>query len=276
MSKKTKSIIYWSIVGILIAVILVSVGMIVHKLVTDAHQEQLNQNLANNVHAHDHSRPTIPSGPITVPPTPDDPIDPDPPKPEEIQERFKEAYSINNDMVGWIQIEGTSIDYPVVQSKYEDDYYLRRNFYKQSATCGTVYAREECNIAPASDNVVLYGHNMRNGTMFHDLINYKDMEFWKEHRYIYFDTLTEDHTYEIFAVFVTTADPSVGFRYHLFNDTNSSKAFNRFVEQCKDLAYYETGITPQYGEKLLTLSTCDKEIGYGKDGRLVVVARRVV
>lgn len=279
MNKKTKAIIYWTVVGILIAVILVSVGMIVHKLVTDAHQEQLNQDLANNVHSHDHSRPTVPSGPITVPSTPNTPsvpVTPNPPKPDEIQDRFKEAYSINNDMVGWIQIEGTSIDYPVVQSKYEDDYYLRRNFYGKSATCGTIYAREECNIDPASDNVVLYGHNMRNGTMFHDLINYKDREFWEQHRYIYFDTLTEDHTYEIFAVFVTTADPSVGFRYHLFNDTNSSNAYNQFVENCKELAYYETGITPQYGENLLTLSTCDKEIGYGKDGRLVVVARRVV
>lgn len=274
MSKKAKDILYWSIVGILIAVILVSVGMIVYKLATDAHEQQLNKDLANNMHAIDHSRPPIPTGTgTTVPTTPSTPV---PSGPKEIQDRFKEAYSINSDMIGWIQIEGTTIDYPVVQSKYEDDYYLRRNFYKKSATCGTIYAREECNIDPASDNIVLYGHNMQNGTMFHDLINYKDINYWKEHRYIYFDTLTEDHTYEIFAVFVTTADVSVGFRYHLFNDTDSAKAYNQFVSQCKDLAYYETGITPQYGEELLTLSTCDKNIGYGSDGRLVVVARRVV
>lgn len=276
MSKKAKDILYWSVVGILIVIILVSVGMIVHKLVSDANEQKLNEDLANKMHAVDHSRPTIPSGPVTVPSTPDVPVIPQPPKPDEIQDRFKELYDINNDMVGWIQIEGTAIDYPVVQSPYEDDYYLRRNFYKKSATSGTVYAREECSIQPASDNVVLYGHNMRNGTMFHDLINYKDIEYWKSHRYIYFDTLTEDHTYEIFAVFVTTADPSVGFRYHLYNNLSSKSAYDNYIRKCKELAYYETGITPQHGEKLLTLSTCDKEIGYGDDGRLVVIARRVV
>lgn len=275
MSKKTKDIIYWSIVVALIVIILVSVGMIVYKLATDAHEQQLYEDLASNVHAQEHSRPSIPAGPTTTP-DPDQPDDPTPDKPKPIQDRFKDTYAINNDMVGWIQIEGTTIDYPVVQSKYQDDYYLRRNFYKASATCGTIYAREECNVDPASDNVVLYGHNMRNGTMFHDLINYKDIEYWKTHRYIYFDTLTEDHTYEVFAVFVTTADPDEGFRYHLYTNLSTETVYNRFVSKCKDLHFYETGITPQYGEKLLTLSTCDKEIGYGDDGRLVVVARRVV
>lgn len=290
MSKKAKAIIYWSIVGVLIAVILVSVGMIIHKLATDAHEQQLYDQLAD--HKNDHPdappRPTTPNGTVTAPstkpgttpttPLPTLPRPDDTPNPEtnKILPQYREAYGINSDMIGWIQIPGTKVDYPVVQSPYSDDYYLRRNFYKKGATCGTIYAREECSIDPASDNIVLYGHNMQNGTMFHDLINYKDQDYWKKHRYIYFDTLTEYHTYEIFAVFVTSAKAKEGYPYHLFNNATSVQAYDRFVSQCQNLSYYSTGITPQYGEKLLTLSTCDKTVGYGNDGRLVVVARRVV
>lgn len=282
MSKRTKKILYWAIVSVLILVILFCAWMIIDKLTSDARNESAYNDLASNKNQLSGTRPPIPTGTVTTKPTdgqPTDPTQPPPTRPsteDNILPEYLESYKINNDMVGWIQIEGTTVDYPVVQSKYQDDYYLRRNFYRQSATCGTIYAREECNIYPASDNIVLYGHNMRNGTMFHDLIKYKDQKFWQNHRYVYFDTLTEYRTYEIFAVFVTTADPSVGFRYHLFNDTNSSKAYNKYISQCKELAFYDTGITPQYGDELLTLSTCDKEIGYGKNGRLVVIARRVV
>lgn len=276
MSIKTKKIIYWSIVGVLIAVILFSVGAIVHKLVTDAQDDQLYTDLANNKNQLAGTRPSIPAGPVTVPSTGNGSSDTTKPNQSSILPEYLESYNLNNDMVGWIQIPGTKIDYPVVQSKYQDNYYLRRNFYKNSATCGTIYAKETCNIDPASDNIVLYGHNMQNGTMFHDLINYKDRAYWENHRYIYFDTLTEYHTYEIFAVFTTTADPKVGFRYHIFNDTDSAAEFNSFVNQCKNLSYFDTGITPQYGEQFITLSTCDKTIGYGDNGRLVVVARRVV
>lgn len=265
-------IVYWIIVSLLLLTLLVSISVITYKLVSDQINSNYYDSLANNKNAlTTGTRPPIPVDPI-IPPV--DSGSSSTPTEADILPEYLPSYQQNNDMVGWIQIPGTSIDYPVVQSKYEKDYYLRRDFQKKDATCGTIYAREECNVNTPSDSVLLYGHNMRNGTMFHDLINYKEKSFWEQNRYIYFDTLTEYHTYEIVAVFITTADPSVGFHYHLF--TNGSElTYNKFVSTCKELALYETGITPTYGQKLLTLSTCDKEVGYGKDGRLVVVARRV-
>ena len=271
MSKKTKMVLYWVVVAFLVTVILVCVGLIAHKLISDAQDKAFNENLANDKNAL--TTGTRPTG--TAPTVPTKPNESTTPTAPSILPEYAPSYALNNDMVGWIQIPGTSIDYPVVQSLYEPNYYLRRNFQKQNATCGTIYVREACDVNKPSDSVLLYGHNMRNGTMFHDLINFKEKSFWEANRYIYFDTLTEYHTYEIVAVFTTTADPSVGFRYHIFSD-GTQEVYDKFVANCKALSLFDTGITPQYGEKLLTLSTCDKTLGYGDDGRLVVVARRII
>lgn len=270
---KTKKILYWVIVSVLIGVILLSLGMIAHKLITDAAEQDAYESLSNNKNALTGSRPSIPSKPVL---TPTDPTDPTEPTEPSILPEYLPSYEMNNDMVGWIQIPGTRIDYPVVQTPTKKDYYLRKNFQKKYAVCGTIYAREQCDVNAPSDSVLLYGHNMSNGSMFHDLINYKKKDFWEENRYIYFDTLTQYHTYEIVAVFTTTADPAKGFRYHLFHDATDQAEYDQFVSRCKELQLYETGITPVYGQKLLTLSTCDRTIGYGKDGRLVVVARRII
>lgn len=271
MSQKTRRIIYWCVVAVLIAVIVVSAGMIIFKFAADAKHENAYNDLANDKNNLAGSRPPIPSGPVTT--GPNGPATSDP---KEILPEYASSYAMNSDMVGWIQIPGTRVDYPVVQSKYEANFYLRRNFQKEYADCGTIYVREACDVNKPSDNVLLYGHNMTTGVMFHDLINYKKQSFWEENRFIYFDTLTEYHTYEIFAVFITTADPNEGFRYHVFSYAPNSDVFDNYVSTAKSLSYYDTGITPQYGEKLLTLSTCDRTLGYGGDGRLVVMARRVV
>lgn len=271
-----KKIAYWSIVSVLLVLLLVSLSIMSYKAISDYIDKRSYQELLNNKNSMTGSRPTIPSTPAppSVSTDPIGPTDPTEPVTPGILPEYLPIYEQNNDMVGWIHIPGTSIDYPVVQSPYQKNYYLRRNFQKKSATCGTIYVREECDVNKPSDSVLLYGHNMQNGTMFHDLINYKKRSFWEQNRYIYFDTLTEYHTYEIVAVFTTTADPAVGFRYHLFAD-GTQQAYDKFVSTCKELSMYDTGITPVYGQKLLTLSTCDKTIGYGKDGRLVVVARRI-
>lgn len=223
---------------------------------------------------------TTPSEPVlsepTTVPEPTEPsatTEPTQPTEPKILSQFQALHAINKDMVGWIEIPGTEINYPVVQSPYEANFYLRKNFYKEKATCGTIYVREACNVFAPSDNVTIYGHNMRNGTMFADLHLYEEKSFWWDNRYIFFDTLYEYHTYEIFAIFISTADLDVGFKYHIFDDARNQQEYDEFVAKCKELSLYDTGITPEYGEKLITLSTCDKSID---DGRFVVVARRVV
>lgn len=284
---KKKRIIYWSLIAALSLVIVVCVGLIAAKLIGDAQDKQEYDDLASIMESAkeeaQHTKPTAPTDPVeiappdpTIPDSPTGTTNPTAPRPtipvSDMLYEYQLLYELNTDMVGWISIEGTEINYPVVQSLHEPNFYLRRNFYKEKATCGTIYAREACNINTPSDNVTLYGHNMRNGTMFADLHNYEDPAFWANNRFVQFNTLKEYHTYEIFAVFKTSATLGEGFRYHLFETAETPAEFDNFVAECKRLSYYDTGITPQYGEKLLTLSTCDKSID---NGRMVVVARRL-
>lgn len=186
---------------------------------------------------------------------------------------YAELFSLNGDVVGWLEIPGTVINYPVMQTPDRKDYYLRRNFDGKYATGGCLYAREECDIFKPSDNITIYGHRMQNGSMFADLGKYKDESFGKEHTVVYFNTLKERHTYEVFAVFLTNVGyKQGGFYYHNFIDAIDQATFDNFTQTCKDLALYDTGVETQLGDKFITLSTCDY---YTDNGRLVLVAKRV-
>jgi len=183
---------------------------------------------------------------------------------------YSALYVQNNDMVGWITIEGTVIDYPVMQTPAEPDYYLKRDFYGAASEYGVPYVSAACDVFAPSDNVILYGHHIKNGKMFGALDGYKSQEFWAAHKWVEFNTLNEWGAYEVFAVFRTTADED-GLAYYDFINAADGDAFNAFVAECKALALYDTGITPVYGDKLLTLSTCEYS---SANGRLVVMARR--
>jgi sortase B len=184
--------------------------------------------------------------------------------------KYDELYSQNNDFVGMIKIPDTNINYPVMQTKSDPNYYLRRNFNKEYSAYGTPYIQENCDI-DNSDNVIVYGHNMKTKAMFHDLTLYADYDFYKEHKYISFNTKDNEYTYEIIAVIKTVAD-SDDFDYSSFVNTSDEKEYLEYVNECKELSLFDTNQTAEYGDKLLTLSTCE----YSKDnGRMVVVAKRV-
>ena len=185
---------------------------------------------------------------------------------------MQKVYEKNGDTVGWIKIEGTKVDNPVMQTKERPNFYLKRNFEGNPSDWGALYVREECDVNKPSDNVTIYGHNMRDGSMFGQLGNYANKQFWEEHKMIFFDTLTEYHVYEVFAVFKTSANVGEGFPYHQMEDAADEKEFNEFVATCKKLSFYDTGITPVYGDKLISLSTCEYTLD---NGRFVVVARRI-
>lgn len=189
-----------------------------------------------------------------------------------ILEKYQDIYNTNNDMVGWIQIEGTKINYPVVQTPDNPNYYLKRNFDGNKSEWGAIYAWEEADINEPSDNVTLFGHHMADGSMFAALAAYTNKSAWENNPMIFFNTLYKEHTYQIFAVFKTSANVGEGFSYHKFVDADNEKEFNDFVKTCKDLSFYDTGITPVYGDKLLCLSTCEYTLD---NGRLVVAAVRI-
>ena len=190
----------------------------------------------------------------------------------QILPEYKDVYQLNGDMVGWIKIEGTKVNYPVMHTPENPNYYLKRNFNGDYSEWGCIYMREECDINKPSDNITIYGHNMKDGSMFGDLRKYTNKDFFDKHRIIFFDTLTEYHVYEIFSIFKTSAKEGEGFAYHQIEDAANEKEFDDFVATCKELSFYDTGITPKYGEKLICLSTCEYTLD---NGRLVVAARRI-
>ena len=185
---------------------------------------------------------------------------------------YKEIYEMNNDVVGWIKMEGTKMDYPVMQTPEEPNYYLYRDFDKKNSKRRSIYAREVCDVNEPSDNITIFGHNMADGSMFACLGNYTSKHAWENNSLIFFDTLNEYHTYKIFAVFKTSANIGQGFSYHQFVDAENAAQFDEFVATCKKLSFYDTGITPVYGDKLICLSTCEYTLD---NGRLVVAAVRI-
>lgn len=186
-------------------------------------------------------------------------------------EKYAAVYEQNTDFVGWVSIPGTGIDYPVMQTVNEPNYYLKRGFDKGYSDYGVPYVQENC-ILGISDNVVIYGHHMNNGTMFADLCKYESRDFYEAHKTIYFDTLESFGTYEIVAVFKTVAYSESGFKYYHFVDAESEADFAEFIDRCKALSLYDTGVTAEYGDRLLTLSTCE----YSRtNGRMVIVAKLV-
>ncbi len=191
-----------------------------------------------------------------------------------ILSELTELYQQNSDLVGWICIEDTKINYPVMQTVENPNYYLRRGFDRKYTVYGCPYVQEDCDVSKPSDNVVIYGHHMNNGTMFADLEKFKNEAFWQEHKIIDFNTLTEKNKYEVLAVFKTAVytDSSDSFKYYRFTDAQSPEEFKSYVDKCKELSLYDTGVSAEYGDKLITLSTCE----YSRtNGRLVVVAKKV-
>lgn len=186
-------------------------------------------------------------------------------------EKYAAVQEQNTDFVGWISIDGTNINYPVMQTIDNPNFYLKHGFEKQYSNYGVPYVQENCGLG-ISDNVVIYGHNMNNGSMFADLCKYEREDFYREHPTVRFDTLSSLGEYEIIAAFKTVAYSEKGFKYYHFVDAAGEDDFNAFVSQCKALALYDTGVSAEYGDKLLTLSTCE----YSRtNGRMVVVAKLI-
>ncbi len=264
-----KSTLYYILFGIFSAIFVVSAILLVDYFVASYKNKQLNLSLSNpknEIQQIVDNAPTTPDG--SLDPSGDYPFDTESP----ILPEYQNAYAQNDDLVGWIRIDGTVIDYPVMQHLEEKDYYLERNFDEEYSKHGSIYLREQCQPFKPSDNVVIYGHYKQDGSMFHDLHGYYKKSFWEEHQLIEFDTIYEHHTYQVFAVFKVNVNDKDFFRYHTFNDFDAAEEFDEYVNTVKDLSFYDTGVTVEYGDKLITLSTCEYTLS---NGRLVVVAKRV-
>lgn len=185
---------------------------------------------------------------------------------------FRELYERNPDIVGWLKIDGTRIEYPVMQNLQDAEYYLNRDFDKQTSSSGLPFLDEHSRIE-GSDILLIHGHHMKNGWMFKDLMKYKKESFYKEHATFQFSTLYEKEEYEIVAVILSQVYRKSDdvFKYYQIEKVSTPAEFDSYVQNIKKLALYDTGVTAQYGDKLIVLSTCE----YSTDnGRLAVVARK--
>ena len=179
---------------------------------------------------------------------------------------------INSEIIGWIKIDGTNIDYPIMQN---GDYYLHKDIYKNYSSHGTPYLAPFCNLKK-SDNLIIYGHHMKDNTMFSQLEKYKNYNFYLNHKYIKFFTIengrTIENTYEVMIAFKTIAYSDEGFRYYSYTDFQNYEDYEEFVENCRNLEFYYTGVVGTHQDKYITLSTCEYS---QKNGRMVVVAKKV-
>ena len=269
--KSMKRTLYIIVLALLLIAFCVSAFLVIRYVVEGKQQEDRYNELSDIKN----SAQTAPTTPPTQSPEPADPTEttgPQEPTEPQILDCYKELSEMNTDMVGWLEIDGTKLDYPVMQTPDDPQFYLYRDFDKNDSSRGSVFAWGEADINEPSDNITLFGHNMKDGSMFAALNAYTNKTTWENNPLIFFDTLTEYHTYEIFAVFKTSANLG-GFAYHQFVDAADEAEFNEFVSTCKELAFYDTGITPEYGDKLICLSTCEYSLD---NGRLVVAARRIV
>ena len=266
-----KKALYIVIIVILLGVFGVSAYMVGSYLIENKQQQDMYGDLAA---IKDQAKPTTEATePTEETYDPNAPMETIPIHNEDgILLEYEGLYEMNPDMVGWIKIEGTKLDYPVLHTPHSTDFYLKHDFDGKESARGCIYMREECDIFRPTDNITLYGHNMKDGSMFATLNSYVDKKTWENNSLIFFDNLYEAHVYQIFAVFTTTASVGEGFSYHQMEDAADEAEFTEFIRTCKRLQLYETGITPIYGDKIICLSTCEYS---QENGRLVVAAVRI-
>ncbi len=195
----------------------------------------------------------------------------------DILPEYIDLYNKNKRLIGWLEIadinDGVFLSYPVMQT-VDNSYYLNHDFEQNENVNGCIFMDCDCDAIKPSDNLILYGHHMRSGRMFGNLVKYEDENFYKNHRIIKFDTIYEHGTYEVMFAFRTSlkTENDISFKYYEFIDANGPEEFNSYMNEMAQMSLYDTGVTAVWGDHLLTLSTCD----YAEDnGRFAVVAKRI-
>ncbi len=195
-------------------------------------------------------------------------------KPEGIL-KLEELQKENSDIKAYIEIDGTNISYPVLQTS-DNNYYMKKNYKKEYSRDGSIFLDKDVSLELPSTNFLIYGHNNKNGVMFNDLLKYKDKEFYNENSTIRFITNTEESEYEIIAAFYSRvyykSEKNV-FRYYYFINAEKEQDFDNYINSSKKASIYDTEKTATYGDQLLTLSTCSY---HTEDGRFAVVAKKQI
>ena len=191
----------------------------------------------------------------------------------DILPEYETLYNKNKKLIGWLKIDDTNIDYPVMQTS-DNTYYLDHNYNQEYDKNGSIFLDYNCSVYPRSTNMIVYGHHMKSGNMFGNLQKYAKESYGGKHSIITFDTIYEKAQYQVMYVFRSQVynEDDIVFKYYQFIEANSETEFNSYMQEMSALSLYDTGVTAEFGDSLLTLSTCDSS---QTDGRFVVVAKRI-
>lgn len=217
--------------------------------------------------------PATPSPAITPAPSPSPTLTPAP-TPEAVVNPYREAFLANEDMSAWIQIPGTNIDYPVMWTPEDEEYYLYRDFDGSDNKNGCLILDTDSCLDPLTTNLIIHGHNMKSGAMFGRLTDYQEEAFWQEHKEIILYTEECQRNYEVMAVFrsqVFRKSENV-FKFYQFFQADTQEEFDNFYNNIKEMSLYDTGVTAMFGDHFITLSTC---VYHVENGRFVVVAKEI-
>ncbi|SDB02439.1 sortase B [Butyrivibrio sp. INlla16] len=199
--------------------------------------------------------------------------DPDDPKNNLAALKIEYLYKKNKDLTGWLRINNSDIDYPIMYREGDNDYYLQHDFFGNDDRNGLLVLDKRCSFDLSDNHLLIHGHNMKSGALFGTLKYYKEDEYLRKHQAVELDTPTEQRFYEIIAVVDTTANGEKdGFNYADYININDKQTFDTYIAYLKAKSLHKIAATASYGDQLLTLSTCDYTM---KNGRLLVVAKRV-
>lgn len=187
--------------------------------------------------------------------------------------QVKSLQQENSDVVGFLEIENTNISYPVVQGN-DNEYYMTHNYKKEKSKNGAIFLDKDYDWNIQSNNYLIYGHNLNNGTMFQELLKYENEDFYKDHPIILFTTEEEEMSFEIISIFkskVYNKQDNV-FKYYFFINPKNEEEYNYYIKNIKEKSLFNIEKIPKYGTELITLSTCSYHV---KDGRFVVVGSKI-
>ena len=189
-------------------------------------------------------------------------------------EKVKEYKAINDEVIGWIKIEDTKINFPVLQNE-DNNYYLTHDYKKDSNKYGSIFLKKECDINDMNSNLLIYGHNMKDEEMFNCLLNYQNKGYYEQHKTIQITTENEEREYEIISAFksrIFYEDEKDVFRFYYTYGFKDENEYQHYIANVKKIQLYDTGVTANFGEQLVTLITCEYS---QENGRMVVVGKRI-
>ncbi len=187
---------------------------------------------------------------------------------------YKDSFLANEDMAAWLAIPGTDIDYPVMWTPEDENYYLYRSFDGKDNKNGCLILDTDSCLDPLTTNLIIHGHNMRSGAMFGNLTDYEKKDYYEDHKQITLYTEGCRRDYEVIAVFRSQVYKKTDqvFKFYKFFQADTEEEFDDFYQNIKALSLYDTGVTAEFGDHFLTLSTC---VYHVEQGRFVVVAKEV-